>query len=446
MLALKEWAAQRCPLFLKEKSYSLTLWKTIKILPPYRIRSKTPKEMSQLMKQNTKQLLKSEQNIIQAYQIFINSIFEAINRTKKNKDLKYNQFLISTICKLLSKNFTFNLHSKLLKFILMKLCSRSKIDKTEILDTLKDALYDDTLYFNTLEILKNISKIVKQRKYEIDPIVLELIFDININEVSKSLQRKDENMPDIKKPINSQMSKKKFKQAKKLSKIQKELAVSDARIDFKTKAKNCQLVIEQAFFIFFSTIKFSSNLNLSMLSFKGLGLYSHLLNLDFFNDIMHCFKDFLNAPHKAEHHYQCLNSLFLMLIQFDSSIIIDLDFYYKKLFTCLTLVDLNDEKNSDILDEIITNAFLKRANFLKKETFLMLLSVLLNHCFPKSYTAPIKLQPKIQSIYRMIDPNDIFLTNEKETELENFFTCKNNQFVNIERTLWTMLLYPSFCK
>ena len=190
----------------------------------------------------------------------------------------------------------------------------------------------------------------------------------------------------------------KFK-AKKINKLKKELEVADLKQNRIESAKLLQKIMEILFFIYFKMIKTSKNQKLLLLAFRGLSMYSHLLNIDFYAEIIECFSNFVrNKDYGSNFRVKIIGYFFEMLSNVPDSFIIDYSSFYEAFFEILASVDYADAAVTEAIKKIYSFGFKARLRHVTRENLVLFALALKNICFLHSAELRGALRTEIETL------------------------------------------------
>lgn len=424
-----------------------------KIIPDSKIRVHTDKEMKQQMKQETKNEFLREKYLIQNYQKLLSYLFD-FSKAKNFGENKYLSFMkfksIEGLCLLYKSNYNFNFSDKILKFLLNLLNKNPQGSSDMILDALKEVFENDFSLDNVVIIIQQISTLANSKNFNINPILLEVVFEFNLEYYAKRC-RDDLDKIETKKFIDkSKMSKKKYKIEKKVQKAKKDLESANAKMDYQSKSKKIQKITELLFFLFFKCLKVSENESLLKHAFKGISFYSHLLNIDFFGEIVELCKNFVdNSKFSFSIKLLCLNSFFHLVGNFESSSLIDFTVFYKKLFEILPFINFSSQFEIELISEISQKAFVDNLENLKKDLIIKFVIILHNLILPQIFDIPSGLMKNLNFLIDCAELEDSMNITDSNQGPINFDSGSMNLFRGLANSfmddhfLWTKSIIKS---
>lgn len=162
----------------------------------------------------------------------------------------------------------------------------------------------------------------------------------------KSINLNDEKEEEIKKKkmeahksrlIN--MSKNERKRMKKLKQLDKELLESKAEENKQTKHKKLTEISKMVFSIYFRILKNDPNSQLLSATLEGLAEFAHVINLDFFTDLIELLNQIMEISglgYREQLH--CIQTFFVILSGQGEILNIDPLRFYGHLYRCLFVV------------------------------------------------------------------------------------------------------------
>ena len=310
--------------FSIQKMVALSALEVFKdIIPNYRVKEKINEEDDEKnakrknfqLKKQTKRLREFEKTLIQLYRLYLNRLqrmVDAISTSKSKKSAFYDQMLTSLKAKhrlaaiglkcmsqLVLTHPHFNFRQQLVETIVQMMANNKYPDLSDIAcETITKVFRTDKLGELSLEAVKSVAKLVKQRNFMIHPKVLRTLLALRIKEVK---QKEELNRKDMKKVRNQLdlMSRKERKRNKRMQKLDNQLLEVEAqesqkrRLDFNTE------ILNQVFVTYFRILKNQREFGFSdeeddnkwfkpLLTpvLEGLSRFAHLISVEFFYDLI----------------------------------------------------------------------------------------------------------------------------------------------------------------
>lgn len=278
------------------------------VIPGYRIRPLSDEDMQTKVSKEVKKLRAFEQQLVGGYQGYIKELAKlaASGRSGKSRDggPSLGSIAISCACALLVAVPHFNFRGELLKILVGKLSNRWKTDDDfvkcrETIETLFRADEDGT---PSLDAVALITKMMKARGYRVDESVLNTFLHLRLlsefswkasqNHIDKP--SKEENYAAGKKLKEKRVfrTKKERKLVKERRIVEKEMVQADASVSHEERDRMQSETLKMVFVTYFRILKIRSP-NLMGAVLEGLARYAHLINQDFFGDLLEALKDLI---------------------------------------------------------------------------------------------------------------------------------------------------------
>lgn len=348
------------------------------IIPAYKIREVITEETGKKrMKKETIELRSFETTLLKLYKMYVNRMERMVNCIKKkkqssfydevglNKESKEQMCLVGTkcLCTLLVTHPHFNLRESILDSVIpLMSCKVSSVRQVVYEHTLR--LYrEDKAGSISLMAVKATGKLVKALKLNVHPLVIESFLGLNIKEVAKPEDKVKANS------IREKMKKlprKDKKYQKQLKKLQNELLEAEAVENQQKKLEAHTQILNQIFFIYFRFIKdfialasddVDANCRIMTPVLHGLSKFAHLLNVDFFDDLLTLlFRLVVSGRLSHLQSIHCLNTVFTILSGEGSALNIDPQRFYTRLYTALNEFDVENDESGDNM-QCLTECF-----------------------------------------------------------------------------------------
>lgn len=269
------------------------------VIPGYRIRPLSDDDMEVKVSKEVRKLRAYEQALVGAYQQYIKDLARHA-QSKRNDGL--SSIAISCACALLLAVPHFNFRGELLKILVGKLSTRQKDqDWIKCRETIEDLFKEDDDGTPSLDAVSLITKMMKGKSYRIDESVLntflhlrllsEFSWKASLNHVDKP-KYDDEDQPEKQKFKKVFLTKKQKKMRKEQKAIEKEMKQADATVSHEERDRMQAETLKLVFIAYFRILKLRVP-SLMGATLEGLARYAHLINQDFFGDILEALKDLI---------------------------------------------------------------------------------------------------------------------------------------------------------
>ncbi|EKM55388.1 uncharacterized protein PHACADRAFT_161374 [Phanerochaete carnosa HHB-10118-sp] len=332
------------------------------IIPGYRIRALTDKEKAEKVSQMVQRTRDWEQGLVGVYQQHLRSLEAEVKAKNELSDVA-----LQCMCTLLVEVTHFNFRTNLMSTIVGAL-SRKSWDKTSdlCLNTLIAVFRADNTGVSSLEIVRLLNRMIKERKFSVHPEVLTCLAHLRLKTelgVRASETRADK--PDElkmgktkaaarrakgKETGQPHLSKKAKKEKKEKKEIEKEMNEAAAEVDKEERAAHQTETLKLLFVLYFRILKNPHPTPLLPAALRGIAKFAHLVNIDFFKDLMQVLKDLMARetrssedvgaeilPHVrlVQHQLLCIVTAFELLSGQGEALEIDLSDFITRLYAML---------------------------------------------------------------------------------------------------------------
>lgn len=286
------------------------------IIPGYRIRSLTETEKREKVSKEVQKLRNFEQTLVLNYKNYI----ELLNEYSKNakKDLQMSNFAIKAACELAANFQNFNYRPDVLIIIIRRICKHStKKDPLfhDCIQTLETLMKDDDNGDISFDVVRLLTKTIRNRKFRIDESVLNTFLSLNIlsDYDPNGVEEEKENKPKIKKKDRIHLSKKERKARKERKEIEEELRVAEQAISEKERERFQADILKLLLTLYLDILKDGSNLLFGGV-FEGLSKIGHMVNFDLLGDFLEVIKEVVRDLDINNSNLQENDSLRLILL------------------------------------------------------------------------------------------------------------------------------------
>ena len=275
------------------------------LIPGYRIRPLSEEAMGEKISKDVKKLRTFEQKLVTGYQAYVTQLGKlAKSSGHKNEDAAgLATVAVSCACNLITAVPHFNFRGELLKILIGKLSTR-RVDADfvrcrEGLETLFESDEDGTA---SLEAVTMLTKMMKGKNYHFDESVLNTFLHLRLlTEFSHKASYNKVDKAEEEEPTGKQLKKKREFRTKRLRKelkekkaIEKEFKEADAAVSHEERDRMQAETLKMVFVAYFRILKARSP-RLMGAVLEGLARYAHLINQDFFGDILEALRDIITT-------------------------------------------------------------------------------------------------------------------------------------------------------
>ncbi|KAL6697687.1 nucleolar complex-associated domain-containing protein [Trichoderma pleuroticola] len=269
------------------------------IIPGYRIRPQTEDGPTEKVSKEVRTMRQYEQALVSGYQNYVKELARcAKDQTAAVRGgQSVSGIAITCACTLIAAVPHFNFRSELLRILVNKL-SRKKIDNNSVkcLQALETLFREDEDGKPTMEAVSLLSKMMKARDYEVDESVLNLFLSLRLlSEFAGKASQDTVERPEaakVKKGKREFRTKRMRKAMKEQKSLEKDMAAADALVDHEERDKMQSETLKLVFATYFRILKMRAP-HLMGAVLEGLAKYSHLINQDFFGDLLEALKDLI---------------------------------------------------------------------------------------------------------------------------------------------------------
>ncbi|KAL6717012.1 hypothetical protein ACLMJK_004926 [Lecanora helva] len=286
----------------------LTVYKDV--IPGYRIRPIAEANQTEKVSKDVRRLRAFEQTLVSCYQSYVKDL--AANAKRKDRSpadasTDLASVAVSCACALLLAVPHFNFRGDLLRILVGKLSSR-RIDANFIKcrDTIDQLFRADDDGGSSLDAVSLITSMIKARKYQVNESVLNTFLHLRLlSELSaKASQNKvdalahGDGVKGKKARIQKGFqTKKQRKLAKERKGIEKEFREADAIVSHEQRERRQSETLKLVFVTYFNILKARTPALMGAV-LEGLAKYAHLINQDFFGDLLESLKDLISDAEK----------------------------------------------------------------------------------------------------------------------------------------------------
>lgn len=375
-------------------------------VPGYRIRAYNEEDLGTKVSKDVRKTRQYEHSLVTNYHGYVKRLVE-ICKGKNEEQEALKTTALSCVCSLLLSIPHFNFRTELLNVIVHELSRKeATIEFQKSLETLERFFDNDEDGAPSLECVNLLTKTMKLRNYDIREEVLNSFFHLNlltqlsVKSSTTRVERPDEigklHGKKTKKEKWEHRSKRERKLAKERKEVEKDMREADAAVDFEAREKTQSETLKIVFVTYFRILK-ARIPHLMGAVLEGLSKYAHLINQDFFGDILEALKDIIRQAEQAgdaeeadvtaeRNHTResllAIQTAFTLLSQQDaaksaSALHLDLSFFtshvYKTLYAASTDADVELGPKSMHLADPNVEEGIKRHNKVNISTPVLLL-------------------------------------------------------------------------
>ncbi|EGS20629.1 uncharacterized protein CTHT_0024630 [Thermochaetoides thermophila DSM 1495] len=280
------------------------------VIPGYRIRPLGEDAVNEKVSKEVKRLRTYEQALVAGYHGYLKTLatYAASSIPEDRKGEPISSIAFTCACELVNAVPHFNFRGDLLRILVKKLSTR-KIDRdfVKCREALEKLFQDDEEGNASQEAVSLLSKMMKAREYRVDESVLNLFLHLRLlSEFVGKGSRDTVIRPGDDRPIGKKPKKKwefRTKKQRKLLKAEKEaqkvMEQADATVSHEERERIQSEILKMVFATYFRILK-ARVPHLMGAVLEGLAKYAHLINQDFFGDLLEALKDLIRDTDRLE--------------------------------------------------------------------------------------------------------------------------------------------------
>ncbi|KAG1827333.1 nucleolar complex-associated protein-domain-containing protein [Suillus subaureus] len=339
------------------------------IIPGYRIRALTDKEKAEKISQMVARTREWEQGFVLVYQNYLRSL-EAELKAKS----ELAEVALKCMCTLATEVTHFNFRTNLITCIVARLSKKSWDEASDLcMNTLISIFRQDQTGTPSLEAVQLLNRMIKERHFNVHPEVLTCLLhlrlktelcnvrasdskvDKNIQSKGKAAARRAKGKP----TEQPHLSKKARKVLKERKEIEREMRDAEAEVDKEERANTHTETLKLLFVLYFRILKHPRPTPLLPAALRGISKFAHLINIDFFKDLMQVLKDLIlrealeenpsddsepfdiDATTDIQHRLLCIVTAFELLSGQGEALNIDLTDFVNHLYAIILPVSIS---------------------------------------------------------------------------------------------------------
>ncbi|VDP12389.1 unnamed protein product [Onchocerca flexuosa] len=326
----------------------------VDIIPGYAIRLHSEEETTQKLKKETKKLHDFEQTLLRYYLKYLQHLESCAGKLLKNSKQPNDDQLPILCLKCLSRLLLsaphFNYASDIINFVVRITTSNSKDAIDICCSSLSELFYNDLNFRISATAARSIASIVNQKKGNVPSALIATFLKLKVKEVNKDgKSQKKEKLLNKKRLLNKEKKKKsKERFARQLKKLEADLKEAEAAESISTKLSFATETMNYVFATYFRVIKRLPTTNLLEPVLKGLAKFAHLINIEFFDDMISALSSLINQQHlRLVDSLRCIYTSFVMLSGEGIALNIDPSRFYWSMYRLLPALAF--EKQQDVL-------------------------------------------------------------------------------------------------
>ncbi len=282
------------------------------VIPGYRIRQTSEGDGTTKLSKEVLRLRSFEHNLMGSYQLYVRQIAGLASgaREKESGDMpSLASVAISCACGLLASVPHFNLRSEILKILVTRLGSKTVDDDFLMCRNSLETLFrDDEEGHASVEAVGLLTAMIKAKNYNVDESVintflhLRLLSEFASKGSNATVEKNDSTLRGKgRKPREMRQfrTKKQRKLMKEQKAVEKEMEEANAVVSHETRDRLQGEMLKLVFATYFRILK-ARTPKLMGAVLEGLARYAHLINQDFFGDILEALKELVLDAEKQQ--------------------------------------------------------------------------------------------------------------------------------------------------
>jgi len=302
------------------------------IVPGYKIRPPTEKERQQKMTKETRQLVGYEESLLRQYRHYLTVLVQMTQGLKSKKTsalLKRFPSLsedtaeglgllaLRCLCDLLLTIPHFNYRSNITSEVIFFMAHKNKEVSELCCETVRRIYKQDRLGEISLEIVRQTTKMVKERNYSVNPEVLRTFLSLKIKDVDLNKEAEAEKKSKkfmTYKEKKQRLSRMERKKTKQMEQVDKDLQETKAEESKQKKNRLYTEITKQVFLTYFGVLKKATSSVLLSAVLEGLARFAHLINIEFFDDLFKLFHNLIESGALSyRERLHCVQTVFTIL-------------------------------------------------------------------------------------------------------------------------------------
>ncbi|ORX60441.1 nucleolar complex-associated protein 3 [Hesseltinella vesiculosa] len=333
------------------------------ILPGYRIRPLTEQEMSVKVSKEVKKLRDFEKILLSTYEMFLKDLQTLLSKRNVSEDPSLAVVATRCLCDLLVTKPHFNFRLEIMVSVIARMSTLEWDEMAELSYGAIVRLFEqDESGRYSLDAMKMITRMVRSKGYQVHEKVVATFMSLRLKEEMRPVSSTDKDDQQASKKRKAKdkpfLTKKARKALKETKLIEKEFEEAEAVVSQEEKEKHHTETLKLLFAFYFRILKKQASSPLLPSVLEGLSKFAHLINVDFFNDLLNALRDVMLQLEDSKHvnrggsgtrkRLLCVLTAFELLSGQGEAINYDLkDFYrevYQVLLRCTYRTALEEEQ------------------------------------------------------------------------------------------------------
>ena len=270
------------------------------VIPGYRIRPLTEEAQKEQLSKEVRKLRQYEQSLVTGYQSYVKELSRCARLPPSvggRGQSSLSSVAVTCACTLVTSVPHFNFRGDLLRILVGKLSKRTiDEDGVKCIEALETLFRDDEEGRPTQEAVSLLAKMMKVREFQIQESVVNLFLSLRLlSEFSGKASYDAVDAPVVQKQKKKQRefrTKRERKAVKERKALEKDMDQADAMVNHEETERMQSETLKLVFASYFRILKMRTP-HLMGAVLEGLAKYAHLINQDFFGDLLEALKDLI---------------------------------------------------------------------------------------------------------------------------------------------------------
>ncbi|RMZ74805.1 hypothetical protein DV737_g5728, partial [Chaetothyriales sp. CBS 132003] len=279
------------------------------VIPGYRIRAYRDEDLGNKVSKDVRQTRQYEHALVTGYKNYVHLLASLAKHKNANRELQsLRSVAISCVCTLLLAVPHFNFRTELLNVIVHELAGREATpDFVKCVQTLESFFQEDDDGAPSLEAVSLLTKLMRARDFAIREETVNTFHHLRLLLELAPVNSQPDKGADVSKLHGKKAKKEKFehrsKKERKLARerkaVEKDMREADASVNYEEREKMQSETLKLVFATYFRILK-ERVPSLMGAVLEGLAKYAHLINQDYFGDILEALKDIIQKAESDE--------------------------------------------------------------------------------------------------------------------------------------------------
>ncbi|MBE3112299.1 MAG: hypothetical protein IMZ46_17625, partial [Acidobacteria bacterium] len=279
----------------------MTVYKDV--IPGYRIRSLEDGPADEKLSKDVRRMRGFEQSLLAGYQAYVRNLSHLSRSQPPPRDCgpqTIPSLAITCACTLLNAVPHFNFRSELIKILVARLSKRRvDADFAKCQRSLETLFADDDEGRPSMEAVSTLAKMMRARDYDVDERVINLFLHLRLLSefAGKASTEHADADPEGKRPKKKTFrNKRQRKEMKEQKALDKDMAQTEAVAQHEERERMQSETLKLVFATYFRALK-TRMPHIMGAVLEGLAKYAHLINQDFFGDLLEALKELIQWSH-----------------------------------------------------------------------------------------------------------------------------------------------------